>query len=154
MQCPHCGYTNPDGVRFCANCGQEVAAQSNVSNQVPPTPAPQAPVPSAYPLSNPPPQAQYPPAYRPLKDRSVAYILEILPGIFGILGIGWMYAGNTGVGIAWLVGTLVWDVIAIIIDIASVGFGCFCSVPVNIVLIVLSSVSLSNYIKQHPELFG
>ena len=91
---------------------------------------------------------------RPLKDRSVAYILEILPGLFGILGIGWLYAGNTNAGIAWLVGVLAWDIFAIIVDLVTVGFGCFCSVPVNIVLITVSTISLSGYVKQHPELFG
>jgi len=160
MKCPHCSYENLDAARFCANCGQEVAALTSAleSNELPPIPAPvpppQTPNPPAYPLSNLQPQAQYAPMHRPLKDRSVAYILEILPGLFGILGIGWLYAGNTGVGIAWLIGVLLWDVFAIIIDIASVGFGCFCSVPVNIVLITLSSVLLSNYVKQHPELFA
>lgn len=142
MNCPHCGYDNREGVRFCANCGNELAPPWAISS---PNPS----------MLSQPPKYAYPPTYaRPIKDRSVAYILEILPGLFGILGIGWFYAGNTNAGIAWLVITLAWDVLAVIIDVATVGFGCFCSVPVNIVLITVSTIALSGYIKQHPELFG
>ncbi len=143
MNCPHCGYDNRDVVRFCANCGKEVGAVSSASSTLNPPMLPQQP------------QYPYPPMYaRPLKDRSLAYILEILPGLFGILGIGWLYAGNTTAGILWLVGVLVWDVFAIIVDLVTFGFGCFCSVPVNIVLITVSAIALSGYVKQHPELFG
>jgi len=88
------------------------------------------------------------------KDRSIALILEILPGLFGLLGFGWIYSGNTNTGIMWLIGVLVWDVFAIIIDVITGGFGCFCTLPVNIILVAVSASSLNTYTKQHPELFG
>ncbi len=88
------------------------------------------------------------------KDRSIALILEILPGLFGFLGFGWIYSGNTGTGIAWLIGVFVWDVIAVIIDIVTAGFGFCVSIPVNIILVAVSASSLNSYTKQHPELFG
>ena len=91
---------------------------------------------------------------RPPKDKSVALILEILPGLFGLLGFGWIYSGQTTMGIFWLVGMLVWGIIAITIVVLSGGFGCFCTVPVNIVLIAVSAMLLNNHIKDHPELFG
>ncbi|MGC1375823.1 MAG: hypothetical protein WA821_06365 [Anaerolineales bacterium] len=100
------------------------------------------------------PQSQ--PAYfqHPSKNRSTALLLEILPGLFGIYGIGWIYSNKVGPGVTLLVGGFVWDIIAIIIDIATGGFGCFCSLPVNIAAIVISSVMINNYTKQHPEIFG
>jgi hypothetical protein len=91
---------------------------------------------------------------RPLKDRSIALILEILPGFFGLLGFGWIYSDNTNTGIMWLVGVLVWDVIAITISILTAGFGCFCTVPINLMLVAISASTLNNYTKQRPELFG
>jgi hypothetical protein len=100
---------------------------------------------------NQPPYA-YPP--RPLKDRSIALILEILPGLFGFLGLGWIYGGNTNTGLVWLVSVLVWDFIAFFIVVLTAGFGCFCTVPVNLTLIAISVSSLNTYTKQHPELFG
>lgn len=91
---------------------------------------------------------------RPPKDRSNAMLLEILPGIFGFLGFGWIYSGNTNTGIAWLIGYLVWNFIATIIILVTSGCGCFLTLPVNVVLIILSTSSLKTYIKKHPELFG
>ena len=99
-----------------------------------------------------PPPSSYAP--RPAKDRSIALILEILPGLFGFLGFGWIYSGNTNTGIAWLIGVLVWDAIAALVAVLTAGFGCFCTVPIHLALIALSASSLNTYTKQHPELFG
>jgi hypothetical protein len=91
---------------------------------------------------------------RPPKDRSTAMLLEILPALFGIFGIGWLYSGNTSAGLTWLIGVLVWDVIAIIIDAATGGFGFICTIPIAIILLIVSAVSLSNYTKRRQDLFG
>jgi hypothetical protein len=142
MFCPNCGQDNPDKSKFCANCGASLVGDQVEPAQVtPPTPARQQPYPTAY-------------AVRPAKDRSLALILEILPGLFGLLGFGWIYAGNTGVGIAWLVGMLVWTGISAIIAIFSVGISLICTLPVNIAMIVISAVTLNNYTRKRGELFG
>ena len=96
------------------------------------------------------------PSYAPRlsKDKSIALILEILPGLFGLLGFGWIYSNQTNTGIIWLVGIIIWDIIALTIIALTAGFGCFCTLPVNIALIVISATQLNNYIKRHPELFG
>lgn len=70
--------------------------QSNSTELQSPPPASQPGTPSAEIQPQGPPQHYAP---RPPKDRSIAIILEILPGLFGILGIGWIYAENTAVGI-------------------------------------------------------
>ncbi|HEY9077949.1 MAG TPA: hypothetical protein VIO61_15550 [Anaerolineaceae bacterium] len=125
---------------------------------------PQAPPPAypAGPAGAPPPpvygQQVYtpPPVYttRPLKDKGMALVLEILPGLFGFLGIGWIYAGNATPGILLLVGFLCWNVIAGILDGVTVGIFLCLHVPINIAALVLSPVMLNNYTKKHPELFG
>lgn len=101
--------------------------------QPPPPPPPQPgypPPPGQYP----PPAGQYPPAYmdpaapfgrhpltgEPLSDKSkvVAGLLQLL-GLFGIVGIGRIYLGNVGLGVAQLVvgiltcfiGAVVWGII-------------------------------------------
>jgi hypothetical protein len=81
-------------------------------------------------------------------------VLEILPGLFGFLGFGWIYSGNTSTGVAWLIGMLVWDVIAIIVAVISGSLACICTVPISLVLIAISASSLSKYTKAHPQLFG
>ena len=90
---------------------------------------------------------------RPPKTRSTALILELLPGLFGLYGIGWIYANKVGLGVGLLVGGLVWAVIAITIDIITGGFGLICSLPVNIAAVTISSIMVNNYTKQHPEMF-
>ncbi len=140
--CPACNSENPSEAQFCSRCGTSLKFPVA---PIPPSmpPAPSSPVP-------------YQPVYvpRPLKDRSIALVLEILPAFFGIFGIGWIYAGNVVVGILLLIGVLCWDVFAILINILSGGFGCLCTLPVNIVLIAGSAVFLHSYTKSHPELFG
>jgi hypothetical protein len=94
-------------------------------------------------------------AQRPLKDRSVALILEILPGLFGLFGFGWIYSGNTTVGILWLLGMLALEIVIWLpVLILTAGFGCLCSAPANLVLLAVSAMTLNSYTKQHPELFG
>ncbi len=92
-------------------------------------------------------------AQRPVKDRSIALILEIFPGLFGFLGFGWIYCGETNKGITWLVSVLAWNIFATIIIVVTAGFGCIFTLPVNLVLIAVSASSLNTYINQHPELF-
>jgi hypothetical protein len=91
---------------------------------------------------------------RPAKDRSIAIILEILPGLFGFLGFGWIYSGNTSKGVGWLVSVLIWDFLAFFIVALTGGLGCFFTVPVNLVLVAVSASSLNSYVREHPELFG
>ncbi len=137
MLCPSCGQEASDSGNFCLHCG---------------APLPKAPAPAKVPVRAPPfPQDS---VYRPPKDRGVALVLEILPGLFGLPGIGWIYGGRTGAGVALLLCTLVWDLIAILIDIASGGFACLITVPVNLAVVAISVALLSSYTRQHPELFG
>lgn len=84
----------------------------------------------------------------------MAMILEILPGLFGFLGFGWMYAGQMEKGVMWLVGVLVWDFAAMFILVLTAGFGCLFTIPVNLVLIAISASSLNNYTKSRTDLFG
>jgi TM2 domain-containing membrane protein YozV len=97
----------------------------------PPPPQPQPGYPPSYP---PPPAGQYPSAYadpaapygrhpltgEPLSDKSkvVAGLLQLL-GLLGLVGIGRIYLGYTGLGIAQLIvglitcgiGAVIWGII-------------------------------------------
>ncbi|MCJ7661610.1 MAG: hypothetical protein MUO67_20880 [Anaerolineales bacterium] len=125
--------------------------QSNSTELQSPPPASQPGTPSAEIQPQGPPQHYAP---RPPKDRSIAIILEILPGLFGILGIGWIYAENTAVGILILVLYLLWNAFSTLLDVFLGGFFLCIHIPFNIACLILSPVLLYNYTKQHPELFG
>ncbi|HEY2981012.1 MAG TPA: hypothetical protein VGJ22_07525 [Anaerolineales bacterium] len=88
------------------------------------------------------------------KDRGLTLILEILPGLFGFLGFGWIYAGETSKGITWLVAVLIWDFFAVILVAFTAGFGACITIPVNLVLIAVSASSLNTYMQAHPDQFS
>jgi hypothetical protein len=161
LVCPYCSQEHPKGTLFCPITGKPLSTTSQPeSGQVYPgiTPQPQQnnlPSGSTYVGNN--QQLYNPPPYyviRPHKDRSIAIILEILPGLFGFLGFGWIYGGNSGAGIAWLLGFLFWDVIAVIIDVLTGGLGLFCTIPISLVCIGASTFMLNGYTKQNNQLFG
>jgi hypothetical protein len=89
-----------------------------------------------------------------LKSKSTALILEILPGLFGFLGFGWIYAGNTTTGVIWLICFFVWDIIAGVLAAFTVAISLCFTLPVNLILLAISAFTLNNYVKNHPELFN
>jgi hypothetical protein len=120
----------------------------------PPTPAysPPTPMYNAPAIYNPPPgYAPYPPTGT--KDRSLAYILEIGPGLFGFIGFGWIYTNQTGAGLAFLLGNLVFLCISGILAAVTGGISLCLTWPVEIGVLLLSVILLSSHINQHPELF-
>jgi hypothetical protein len=87
------------------------------------------------------------------KDRSLAVLLEVLPGLFGFLGIGWLYAGNIVVGLVLLIGYLLFIGFEILIGTLTFGLACCFTLPLNVVAIAVSALLLNNYSEQHPEIF-
>lgn len=145
--CTTCNADNPEGNRFCQNCGQPLPSASVLGEAAQ---SPQAVAPPAFTYSAPPTSAA--PAAR--KDKSIALILEILPGLFGFLGFGWIYIGQTSTGLIWLIGYLVWMVFAVIINVITGGIACLCTVPIGIVALAVSAYFLNENMKKRPELFG
>jgi hypothetical protein len=90
------------------------------------------------------------------KDRSIAIILEVLPGIFGLPGIGWIYSGNTKVGLILLFSMIGWNILVILPTAIMTAGGSLliCCIPATIIVVVVSVMKLTTYTQQHPELFG
>jgi hypothetical protein len=121
----------------------------------PPRPAPSpAYVPPVY--TPPPAYAAGSTAYpsTPAKDRTIALVIEVIGGLFGLLGIGWLYAGNTTAGILWLAGMLIGTCLAVTLDIITAGFFVCVHIPLWLAAIGVSAYLLYNYTRQHPETFG
>lgn len=79
----------------------------------------------------------------PLKSSGVAVALELLPGFFfQTFGIGNMYAGNVGLGVAFMFGY--WFVLFINILLCMILIG-FITLPLCwIAMMILSSISAAN----------
>ena len=114
-------------------------------------PAPAAaPVPMPAPVYSPaPPYPPYAAQGQPYKDKSIAYILEFI-----LLGLGWIYAGNTSAGIIILISWLVVGLgVGITVDVITGGFGCLCTGPLMIVAYVFSLIQLGSYMRDRPHIF-
>ncbi len=71
--------------------------------------------------------------------------VEAVGAVFGLYGLGWLMTGRASTGILLLLGGLLWDIVAL--GLISTGIGIACFLPLHAVFIILTTVSLSNYIK-------
>lgn len=134
--------TNPPGSQPENQSGQQQPFQSRPTQplygqpQVPP-PAPMQPHQQAQP-----PQYYQPPASMTQRDPQTAMIIEIVAGLFGFLGIGYLYAGKTNQGIIRLI---VWWVVLGLLGLSiAVGIG-LCLLPIAwIVGPIVSGIMLKN----------
>ncbi len=137
------------------------AQPESLSPAAPPAPGPVLPQP------RPPAQWQTPPppaagwqaapsgyAGRAPKQRSTAMLLEIVGGFFGLLGLGWIYADRTGVGIPLLIAGLLANLTFCGIGALTAGISLIVTIPLQIIGIVISALLLNGYTKQRSDLFN
>lgn len=106
---------------------------------------------STYPVPGPgytPPTPYYPPPppvrFIGYKEPGTALILELIPGLFGFPGIGWMYAGQVGRGLATLFG---WWIGAILFALATLGVGLLILPFAYLAFLAWSSYQVHEYVK-------
>ncbi len=124
--------------------------------QATPAPPPSYSPPPAY---TPPPLPTYAvpsaaAATTPAKDRTIALVLEVLGGLVGLPGIGWLYGGQTTIGLILLGSMIVVDIVAVVVGLFTVFISCICSVPFTWLVAGVSAYFLYTHTKQHPETFG
>jgi len=124
MKCPRCAAENAEAARFCAHCGQPLAAQ-------------------AAPFATP-----FAPAAMP--DPNTAFVLEFVLGLFGFLGIGWLYGGRTVQGIVMLAGWWLFVASGIGGSLLSGGLGCCLWLPVHFVAPLISALVVKNELERNP----
>lgn len=155
--CPACGSPNPDNTQICQACGIQLnvkpTEQAAAFYQPVVTPSPAVQVPSASPT--PPPVSR--PVYvdqPPAKQKMIAYALEFIPGTFGIIGLGRLYAGDTSAGTILLVISIIYTVISIGLAVLTVGWSCGCTPLVLILFLIADMINFYKYINKRPEVFG
>ncbi len=124
MICPNCSTENAETNQFCVKCGYGLHNNTRF----------------VYSKSS--------------KERGIALILEILPGLFGFYGIGWIYSGKTMTGVILLGVGLLLIFIYGVSAIFTAGSACLCAIPTNMIAVLLSGIFLNSYTKEHTELFG
>jgi len=83
--------------------------------------------------------------YRPQKEVSTAVLLEVIPGLFGIFGIGHIYTGRVGLGLAFLFGF--WAITFINSLLIIVFIGIITTPLCWIATLIVSPIMASNYCK-------
>jgi hypothetical protein len=87
----------------------------------------------------------------PRKDPALALGLELI-GLVGVLGIGHIYAGKTGRGVALLIGWIAfwfaYWIVAIVLSLVCIGA---CMFPLGIVLWFLAPILSGLWIKSEVE---
>lgn len=83
------------------------------------------------------------------KDPNTAFLIEFVGGFFGLLGLGYFYAGRTNDGIIRLIAWLVYDIVAVVaitlLLAVIVGFVC---IPIQLVIQVGVPLWSANKLKQ------
>ena len=78
-------------------------------------------------------------------------MLEAIPGLFGIRGMGWIYAGCTRRGFWLLGGVLLWNLGEAVLIAATSGAACCITMPLNLIMVGTSMGFLINHIHQNPQ---
>jgi TM2 domain-containing membrane protein YozV len=102
-----------------------------------------------------PPPGQYPPPQQPYYPQppdntdTVAMILEIVFGLFGIMGMGWLYAGNILTAVLIFIGFMILILVeAALIAISGGLCGCVAA-PVNIAIAIFSAIRVRDYVRRN-----
>lgn len=132
MKCPVCQAAIQPGARFCIACGATLASTQPATDIHAHT--------GIEPLGGQHAAVVVVPAP---KAKGTALAIEAVAAFFGIFGVGWLYSGNTTLGIAFLLAGFCWAALVFIVTLVSFGFGLLCLAPVHMALVV-GSVLLLN----------
>lgn len=78
---------------------------------------------------------------------TIAMLVEIIFGFFGILGMGWLYAGNLTFAAIAFVGFIILVFIEMMIATATFGFALCLILPFNIIIAVISGLRVRDYVR-------
>ena len=79
---------------------------------------------------------------------TTALWLEIIFGIFSLLGVGHVYSGRTWLGIALMIGWWVYIVVAGFLSTITLGFGACLFVPLYIAGPIISGIQARTYMQK------
>ncbi|MFI5841219.1 hypothetical protein ACIA8K_16115 [Catenuloplanes sp. NPDC051500] len=89
----------------------------------------------------------YPPPSRPLKSTSAAVMLELFLGLFGLFGVGALYANRSGLGITLMVSY--WILFWINMALVFIVVGLFTAPITWLFYMILSPVLAARAVDQH-----
>ncbi len=155
IACRTCGNQNPEGYTLCQYCGSSLQSAPSYAQ---PTQAPDVGPQQGQPQGGQhvmqqqyPRYPQYPPqaSVAPMaKDPQTGFLLELL-GLLGFQGIGWIWAGETVIGVVLLIGFFAFLFIEVLLMFVLIGF---CLLPFNLVIPIASGFLLQKRLKERQAL--
>src|SRR5258706_9224028 len=89
---------------------------------------------------------QYQPQMGP--DPNTAFIIELIGGLFGFFGIGYMYAGKTNEGVGRLVAGIVCNVVVAFSAVLTSGICACIAIPAYVGIAIVSAGAVTNMLLQ------
>lgn len=89
----------------------------------------------------------------PSKSKSTAMLLEIGIGLFALMGFGWIYAGQSSTGVILLIVNIVLNLGYWFIAALTAGISMICTVPLQIIAVLISAAMLNSHMNNHPDKF-
>jgi len=89
----------------------------------------------------------YSPVRRADSGDTIAMVVEIVFALFGVLGMGWLYAGNLLVSILVFIGYAGLVFVEALLVTGTLGLAACLIVPFNIVLAVVSGLKVRDYMR-------
>ena len=84
------------------------------------------------------------------RDPNVAMVLEIAGSFFGLLGIGWIYAGRPVLGVALMIGYALLDwIVGLSLSVLTLGLWCLVWPAQNLVFGALSGYLVRRWIEEN-----
>ena len=84
---------------------------------------------------------------QPDSSDTIAMIIEIVFGLFGILGMGWLYAGNFPVAIGAFIGYAIVIFIETAVAGLTLGIALCIIIPINLAIIIISGIRARDYVR-------
>lgn len=75
-------------------------------------------------------------------------IVELLGGLLGLYGVGWIVGGYVVTGALLLVGSFLLALLWIVVTLATVGVGLFCIIPLDLAILATSALTLKSRLKR------
>ena len=78
---------------------------------------------------------------------TIAMVIEIIFGFFGILGMGWLYAGNFAVAIGAFLGYAIVVFIETAVAGLTLGIALCIIIPLNLAMVIISGIRVRDYVR-------
>jgi hypothetical protein len=80
----------------------------------------------------------------------IGLVVEVVFGLFGFLGLGWLYAGHIAMAVTVFIGFSLFMLVEVGLAVITLGFSLCLTTPVHLILLVVSGVKVRDHIRNHP----